>query len=573
INGDGTVTYTHDGSEILSDIFSYTISDISGAISNTATVNITVNAINDAPAALDDVGNVNKGGAVTIDLAANDTDVDNAIDLSSISIIGAPANGALTINGDGTVTYTHDGSEILSDTFTYTISDISGAISNTATVNITVNTVNDAPTTSGITDVNVNEDAANEIIDLNVAFDDIDNPDTELTYTIVGNTNVGLFASASVNASTGELILDYAANINGSSQISMRATDLAGASVDTLFTVTVSPVNDTPALSTNTGAVVTSTSEMLIDSGMLSTTDIDNTVTEIQYMVTALPANGTLLLNGIALVLNDTFTEDDLINNRISYQVAGSPTANDQFVFTVTDSTNTLTNNAFNIIIQLALPVVPDEIVEPIVIVEPEAPILPDEIIDPVSPVIPGNNEIDDGFESGFNPIGSSTPPQQLSTEDNVDGFENNGAPVEEDEISSYNLEPAATYTELQVKSIKALWIAVDQMKQQITESTEEEVSKIELKAAAVSSSGVALTAGVVAWVLRSGALMTSLMSSIPLWKGYDPLPILAYREDEDEEDLSEDKVPTSLNELRKIKELKEKIKPSQSVDAMFSNT
>ena len=82
----------------------------------------------------------------------------------------------------------------------------------------------------------------------------------------------------------------------------------------------------------------------------------------------------------------------------------------------------------------------------------------------------------------------------------------------------------------------------------------------IEIKAAVASSSGVALTAGVVAWVLRGGALMTSLISTMPMWKGFDPLPILAYRDDEDEdENISEDKIPTSLEELRKIKELKEK--------------
>ena len=84
----------------------------------------------------------------------------------------------------------------------------------------------------------------------------------------------------------------------------------------------------------------------------------------------------------------------------------------------------------------------------------------------------------------------------------------------------------------------------------------------------------MALSAGVVAWVLRSGALMTSLMSTIPLWKGYDPLPILAYRDDEGEDDeVTEDKIPTSLEELIKIKKIKESMKPSIRVDSLFGNT
>ena len=62
---------------------------------------------------------------------------------------------------------------------------------------------------------------------------------------------------------------------------------------------------------------------------------------------------------------------------------------------------------------------------------------------------------------------------------------------------------------------------------------------------------------------MRSGALLTSLMSTIPLWKGYDPLPILAYKDDEDdnEEEIDEDKIPTSLEEMRKLKKIKEKYK------------
>jgi hypothetical protein len=121
------------------------------------------------------------------------------------------------------------------------------------------------------------------------------------------------------------------------------------------------------------------------------------------------------------------------------------------------------------------------------------------------------------------------------------------------------------------VKSIQALWAAIDEMKDQIDKKVTDDITEVEIRAAAVSSSGVALTAGVVAWVLRSGALMTSLISTIPLWKGYDPLPILTYKDDEDEEgDITEDKIPTSLDELKKIKSLKEKMNKYNQVDNLF---
>ena len=55
---------THDGSETTSDAFTYTIDDGTGG-TDTATVNITVNPVNDAPEAVDDIATVNEGGAVT----------------------------------------------------------------------------------------------------------------------------------------------------------------------------------------------------------------------------------------------------------------------------------------------------------------------------------------------------------------------------------------------------------------------------------------------------------------------------------------------------------------------------
>lgn len=68
------------------------------------------------PIANDDSATVDEGASVPIDLAINDT-ADEGIDLGSISIVSGSNNGLVQVNGDGTVNYTHDGSETSLDSF------------------------------------------------------------------------------------------------------------------------------------------------------------------------------------------------------------------------------------------------------------------------------------------------------------------------------------------------------------------------------------------------------------------------------------------------------------------------
>jgi hypothetical protein len=143
-------------------------------------------------------------------------------------------------------------------------------------------------------------------------------------------------------------------------------------------------------------------------------------------------------------------------------------------------------------------------------------------------------------------------------------------------EVKEVKVAEVKTFTAVQLKSMDALWSAIDKMKQEMGGSTEDKMSPTEFKVAAAKSSGVVLTAGVVAWILRSGALLSSLMSTIPLWNGYDPLPILAYKDDEEkkeEDEIHEDKIPTSLEELQKLKKLKEKKSRQVDVDSIFDGS
>ncbi|MFW2403267.1 MAG: hypothetical protein ACN4GT_00790, partial [Gammaproteobacteria bacterium] len=48
------------------------------------------------------------------------------------------------------------------------------------------------------------------------------------------------------------------------------------------------------------------------------------------------------------------------------------------------------------------------------------------------------------------------------------------------------------------------------------------------------TGSSLALSAGILTWVLRGGALASALLSTMPVWQGFDPLPILMARKRRD---------------------------------------
>lgn len=135
---DGSITYTHDGSETVTDQLTYTVRDNAGMESNVATVTINVAPVNDAPVAVADSYSLLSGATLTLDVIANDSDADDGLDASSISIVSLPAEGNVQNNGDGTLTYVHNGSSAAFDSFSYLIRDNAGVASNTATVSISI---------------------------------------------------------------------------------------------------------------------------------------------------------------------------------------------------------------------------------------------------------------------------------------------------------------------------------------------------------------------------------------------------------------------------------------------------
>ena len=103
-------------------------------------------------------------------------------------------------------------------------------------------------------------------------------------------------------------------------------------------TVTVNPVNDTPVLTANAGASLTSGGSLTIGNALLQVTDVDDAAGQIVYTVGSLPSAGTLSLAGVPLAVNGTFTQAQIDGGQLRYAHNGSSLAPDGFSFAVADA-------------------------------------------------------------------------------------------------------------------------------------------------------------------------------------------------------------------------------------------
>ncbi|MCL4302756.1 MAG: tandem-95 repeat protein [Anaerolineae bacterium] len=140
LNPDGSFTYAPNVNFNGTDTFTYRANDgsLDSPDSNVATVTINVTPVNDAPVAVNDAYTVTQKSTLTVaapGVLGNDTDVELA-PLTAIKVTD-PGHGSLTLNANGSFTYTPDHNFQGTDTFTYKANDGS-ADSNPATVTIMV---------------------------------------------------------------------------------------------------------------------------------------------------------------------------------------------------------------------------------------------------------------------------------------------------------------------------------------------------------------------------------------------------------------------------------------------------
>ncbi|EOD5239222.1 tandem-95 repeat protein [Vibrio parahaemolyticus] len=291
VNNDGTVTYTPDDNYVGEDTFTYIVT--SGGVSESTTVSVDVTPENDAPVAKDDTAITDEDTPVTIDVLPNDTDVDG--DKLSIESASVPKELGTVEVVNGKLVFTPAENFNGDAEITYTVTD--GALTDQATVKVTVNAVNDTPVVeSNVADQALAEDFTPYTIDLNTVFSDVDNVDGELKFSVSGNSNIQV---AIVN---GIATITPTADWNGSETLTFTATDPSGESISQTVNFTVAPVVDIVA---DKATVVEDTptiikvlgNDTFEDDGKVVSLDTNNG-----------PANGTVSVNPDGSV---TYTPDD----------------------------------------------------------------------------------------------------------------------------------------------------------------------------------------------------------------------------------------------------------------------
>ena len=215
-----TYTYMPDSNVNGNDSFTITVSD--GTVDTTQIVNVTINAVNDAPV------------LTTASSFATDEDtLSSAMNFAYSDVDGDeltysfsdPAKGSLSYNDNGTYTYTPDSNVNGNDSFTITVSD--GTVDTTQIVNVTINAVNDAPIRNNLITLPAqNEDTIFELSlsDLLTNFSDPDGDDLNIQNIRSNDATVS-------NSAVDTVSIDTNANFTGDLKIEFDVVDDSGSSL------------------------------------------------------------------------------------------------------------------------------------------------------------------------------------------------------------------------------------------------------------------------------------------------------------------------------------------------------
>lgn len=314
LNEDGTFSYTPNANFHGIDGFSYLVND--GTVdSEVATVTISVGAVNDMPEAANDEFTLDEDATLTIDasgILANDSDIDG--DTLTAVLVSGPQNGALTLNDDGSFTYTPSANFSGVDGFSYLVSD-GTAQSAVATVTLNVSDTNDAPIANN-DEYSIDEDTTLTVDVGGVLANDTDGDGDTLAASLVSGPQNG---TLTLN-SDGTFSYTPNANFHGVDGFSYLVNDGASDSAVATVTINVTPVNDVPT-ATDDAYSVEEDGALTVDASGVLANDTDGDGDTLTPTVVDGPQNGQLTMNAdgsFSYVPNANFNGADSFTYRVS---------------------------------------------------------------------------------------------------------------------------------------------------------------------------------------------------------------------------------------------------------------
>jgi len=250
---DDFITYTPNANFNGTDTFTYTVND--GTDTATATVTVTVNPVNDPPVATNDTATTLAATPTTINVLANDSDIEsNPISLSAFTPTSTQG-GSITRDDNGTPSNLTDDKLIYTpatnftgtDSFNYTISD--GTDTATANVTVTVNSPSNTPPQAKDDNFSVSEDSTNNLLavfaDNGNGIDSDPNGDP-LIITAISTPNQG--GTLAINPNQDGLLYTPNANFNGTETFTYTISDGKGGISTANVSVNITPVDDAPTV-------------------------------------------------------------------------------------------------------------------------------------------------------------------------------------------------------------------------------------------------------------------------------------------------------------------------------------
>ncbi len=300
------------------------------------------------------------------------TDPDNSDSQIDYVVNTGPAHGRILLNGNsvgfftqqdidnGNVQYQQNGDNASNDSFTFWVLDTAANSTPLETFNIEISTPDTSPPAlvhEGTLQVTAGQTVS--ISESLLQFDDNVSPHSQETYSVITGPADGILlkngvaTSSFTQADIDNGLISYhetlAVGSPTSDSFTFKVTDAAGNSTtgqQFLFQISPAPDTSPPAVVLEGILQTTAGQTATITSGVLEVVDSDNSPSQLTFTVTSGPSNGTLLKNGSP---TSQFTQDDIDNNRITYDETTSNATSDQFSFLVADPANNQTSGSFQI--------------------------------------------------------------------------------------------------------------------------------------------------------------------------------------------------------------------------------